>query len=70
MKHNVFDNDNNDEVLQHSEILASAIEDAKKYGSLRESVIEHAAINNITDICNDNLSIKYALFVYVLKFLF
>lgn len=51
MKHNVFDNDkNNDEVLQHSEILASAIQDAKKYGSLRESVIEHAAINNITDI--------------------
>ena len=50
MKHNVFDNDDNDEVLQHSEILASAIEDAKKYGSLRESVIEHAAINNITDI--------------------
>lgn len=50
MKHNVFDNDDNDEVLAHSEILASAIEDAKKYGSLRESVIEHAAINNITDI--------------------
>ena len=50
MKHNVFDNDDNDEVIAHSEILASAIEDAKKYGSLRESVIEHAAINNITDI--------------------
>ena len=51
MKHNVFDNDkNNNEVLQHSEILASAIQDAKKYGSLKESVIEHAAINNITDI--------------------
>ena len=51
MKHNVFDNDkNNDEVLQHSEILADALKDAKKYGSLRESVIEHAAINNITDI--------------------
>lgn len=51
MKHNVFDNDkNNDEVLQHSEILADAIKDAKRYGSLRESVIEHAAINNITDI--------------------
>ena len=50
MKHNVFDNDNNDEVLKHSEILADAIADAKKYGSLRESVIEHAAINNITDI--------------------
>ena len=51
MKHNVFDNDkNDDEVLQHSEILASAIQDAKRYGSLKESVIEHAAINNITDI--------------------
>lgn len=51
MKHNVFDNDtNNDEVLQHSEILGDALADAKKYGSLRESVIEHAAINNITDI--------------------
>ena len=50
MKHNVFDNDNNEEVLQHSEILGDALADAKKYGSLRESVIEHAAINNITDI--------------------
>lgn len=51
MKHNVFDNDtNNDEVLQHSEILGDALADAKKYGSLRESIIEHAAINNITDI--------------------
>lgn len=50
MKHNVFENDKNDEVLQHSEILASAITDAKKYGSLKESVIEHAALNNITDI--------------------
>lgn len=50
MKHNVFDNENNEEVLQHSEILASAIADAKRYGSLKESVIEHAAINNITDI--------------------
>lgn len=52
MKHNVFDNDNdnNEEVLQHSEILASAIADAKRVGSLKESVIEHAAINNITDI--------------------
>ena len=51
MKHNVFDNDyDEDEVLAHSDILASAIQDAKKYGSLKESVIEHAAINNITDI--------------------
>jgi HK97 family phage prohead protease len=50
MKHNVFENENNEEVLQHSDILASAIEDAKRYGSLKESVIEHAALNNITDI--------------------
>ena len=60
MKHNVFDNDNKDEVLQHSEIIAEAIRDAKKYGSMRDSVLAHAdeagmtedqtnrAINNIT----------------------
>lgn len=47
MKHNVFDNDNKDEVLQHSEIIAEAMADGKKYGSLRESFIQHAAINNI-----------------------
>lgn len=51
MKHNVFDNDNNnDEVLQHSEIIAEAMADGKKYGSLRESFIQHAAINNIDGI--------------------
>jgi len=52
MKHNAFNRngENNNEELQHSEILASAIKDAKKYGSLRDSVIQHAAINNITDI--------------------
>lgn len=50
MKHNVFDNDVNDEVLMHSEILSEALDDAKRYGSLRDSVLEHAAINNITDI--------------------
>lgn len=50
MKHNVFNNDNNDEVLQHSEIIAEAMADGKKYGSLRESFLQHAAINNITDL--------------------
>lgn len=50
MKHNVFENDKNDEVLAHSEILHDALVDGKKYGSLRDSVLEHAAINNITDI--------------------
>ena len=62
MKHNVFDNDNNDEVLQHSEIIEEAIRDAKKYGSMKDSIIAHAdeagmteaqmnrAINNIDGI--------------------
>lgn len=50
MKHNVFDNENNEEVLQHSETIAEAIKDAKRYGSMKESFIQHAAIDNITDI--------------------
>lgn len=51
MKHNVFENDTqNENVLKHSEILGDAIADAKRYGSLRESVLQHAAVNNITDI--------------------
>lgn len=50
MKHNVFDNDENNEVLMHSEVLSDALADAKRYGSLKDSVLEHAAINNITDI--------------------
>lgn len=50
MKHNVFDNDNNDEVLQHSEIIAEAMADGKKYGSLKESFLQHAAINNIENL--------------------
>lgn len=49
MKHNVFNQDgkNNEETLMHSEIIADAIADAKKYGSMKESFIQHAAINNI-----------------------
>ena len=42
-KKNVFDNDNNrEDVLAHSEFVKSAIADAKKYGSMRESFIAHA----------------------------
>lgn len=41
MKHNVFDNDTKDtEVLSHSEMTA-VIEDAKRYGSLKESALAH-----------------------------
>ena len=52
MKHNVFDQDTNnkEEVLMHSEIAATAIAEAKRYGSMRESFIAHAEINNIDDI--------------------
>ena len=44
MKHNVFDNDNEnkDEVLMHSEFVKEAIADAKRFGSMRESFIAHA----------------------------
>lgn len=47
MKHNVFENENNEEVLAHSEIIADAIKDAKRYGSMKESFIQHAEENNI-----------------------
>ena len=50
MKHNVFENDSKNDTLAHSEIIAEAIKDAKRYGSMKESFLEHAAINNITDI--------------------
>lgn len=49
MKHNVFDNENNDEVLQHSEVIAEAIKDAKKYGSMRESILAHAEEAGLTE---------------------
>lgn len=42
MKHNVFEKDEKNETLVHSEFVRSAIADAKKYGSMRESFIEHA----------------------------
>ena len=42
MKHNVFENDEKNETLVHSEFVRSAIADAKKYGSMKESFIAHA----------------------------
>lgn len=51
MKHNVFDNDTqNQDVLMHSDIVANAIADAKRFGTLSESLLQHAAANNITDV--------------------
>lgn len=52
MKHNVFDTDNQQEnnTLMHADIANAAIADARRYGSLKESVLQHAAVNNITNI--------------------
>ena len=50
MKHNVFDNETSTETLQHSDIVANAIADAKRFGTLSESLLQHAAANNITDV--------------------
>ena len=47
MKHNVFDKDDNQEVLMHSEIINDAVREAKKYGSMKESFIAHAEANNM-----------------------
>lgn len=51
MKHNVFDTDNQDqeEVLSH-EAMEAIIGDAKRYGSLKESFLAHAAEYGIDQI--------------------
>ena len=50
MKHNIFDNDTqNNDTLAHAEILNDIVADAKRYGSLKESFLQHAAANNITN---------------------
>lgn len=51
MKHNVFDTDyQQDDTLMHADIVNNAIADGKRHGTLRESMLAHAAENNITDI--------------------
>ena len=52
MKHNVFDQYEmeQEDALMHSEIVSAAIADAKRYGSLKESIMQHAAANNIENI--------------------
>ena len=52
MKHNVFESDdmNNDTVLMHSELINDSISDAKRFGSLKESFIQHAADAGIDNI--------------------
>lgn len=56
MKHSagnysVFDNDDRqDDMLMHADIINNAIKDGPRFGNLRDSVLAHAAENNITDI--------------------
>jgi phage head maturation protease len=51
MKHNVFDNDyQQEDTLMHADIINNAIADGKRFGTLRDSILAHAAENNITDI--------------------
>lgn len=51
MKHNVFDNEDNkqENVLSHSE-METIIKDAKRFGSLKESFLQHADTYGIDDI--------------------
>lgn len=49
MKHNVFDNDNKDNALMHDG-LNTILKEAKRYGSLKESFLAHAADYGIEDI--------------------
>ena len=56
MKHSagnysVFDTDNGQEdMLMHAAIVTNAIKDGPRHGNLRDSLLAHAAENNITDI--------------------
>lgn len=51
MKTNVFDKGNEQEnALMHADIFNNAVADGKRFGTLKESVLQHAAANNITDI--------------------
>ena len=51
MKQNAFDKNNEQEtVLLHSDIVNNAIADGKRFATLKDSMLAHAAENNITDI--------------------
>lgn len=52
-KHNVFDTDTAEDTLQHDAMeadLAEIIRDGKRYGSLKESFLQHSASTGITNI--------------------
>lgn len=51
MKHNVFDNEYEDNVMQHAEEFCEAVvSDAKRFGSIKESFIQHSADYGVDNI--------------------
>ena len=52
MSHNVFENDDCENTLSHAD-MAEIIEDGKRYGSLKESFLQHG-IDNIEMLFPDN----------------
>ena len=53
MHSNIFENNGRvrqDDTLMHADIINNAIADGKRFGTLKESILAHAAENNITDI--------------------
>ena len=52
VKHNVFDNDNEENTLTHTE-MAEILADGKRYGSLKEAFLQHG-IDNIETLFPDN----------------
>ena len=51
MKHNLFEQDDQQkDTLMHADIVNNAIADGKRFATLKDSILAHAAENNITDI--------------------
>ena len=51
MKYNVFENNqDSQDSLMHADIVNNAIADGKRFATLKDSILAHAAENNITDI--------------------
>lgn len=48
MKHNVFDKEEKTDVLAHSEFVKDAIQDAKRFGSMKDSFLAHAEESGLT----------------------
>lgn len=50
MKHNVFENDTQENTIMHAEIAGKILGDAKRYGSLKESYLQHAGDYGLDNI--------------------